>query len=55
MGAERRELDDLLTSSDIVSIHATLSDETRGLIDARRLGLMKPTSYPDQYCTRADR
>ena len=42
---ERRELDDLLTSSDIVSIHATLSDETRGLIDARRLGLMKPTSY----------
>ena len=44
-GAERRELDDLLTSSDIVSIHATLSDETRGLIDARRLGLMKLTSY----------
>ncbi|MGB6914905.1 MAG: NAD(P)-dependent oxidoreductase, partial [Pseudolabrys sp.] len=24
VGAERRELDDLLTSSDIVSIHATL-------------------------------
>ncbi|MGA7111670.1 MAG: NAD(P)-dependent oxidoreductase [Pseudolabrys sp.] len=45
VGAERRELDDLLTSSDIVSIHATLSDETRGLIDARGLGLMKPTSY----------
>ena len=45
MGAERRELDELLTSSDIVSIHATLSDETRGLIDARGLGLMKPTSY----------
>lgn len=44
-GAERRELDDLLSSSDIVSIHATLSDETRGLIDARRLGLMKPTGY----------
>ncbi len=45
VGAERRELDDLLSSSDIVSIHATLSDETRGLIDARRLGLMKPTGY----------
>jgi len=44
-GAERRELDDLLRSSDIVSVHATLSDETRGLIDARRLGLMKPTVY----------
>jgi phosphoglycerate dehydrogenase-like enzyme len=44
-GTERRDLDDLLTSSDIVSIHATLSDETRGLIDARRLRLMKPASY----------
>jgi phosphoglycerate dehydrogenase-like enzyme len=44
-GAERHDLDDLLSSSDIVSIHATLSDETRDLIDARRLRLMKPTSY----------
>jgi phosphoglycerate dehydrogenase-like enzyme len=43
--AERRELDDLMSSSDVVSIHATLSDETRGLIAARRLGLMKPTAY----------
>ena len=42
---EYRELDDLLRSSDVVSIHATLSEETRGLIDARRLALMKPTSY----------
>jgi phosphoglycerate dehydrogenase-like enzyme len=45
VGAERRELDDLLSSSDIVSIHATLSEETRGLIDAKLLGLMKPTAY----------
>ena len=44
-GVEYRELDDLLRSSDVVSIHATLSEETRGLIDARRLALMKPTSY----------
>ena len=29
----------------MVSIHATLSAESRGLIDARRLGLMKPTAY----------
>jgi len=27
------------------SIHATLNEETRGLIDAKRLGLMKPTVY----------
>jgi phosphoglycerate dehydrogenase-like enzyme len=44
-GAEYRELDDLLRASDIVSIHATLSPETRGLIDARRLALMKPSSF----------
>jgi phosphoglycerate dehydrogenase-like enzyme len=31
--------------ADIVSIHATLAPETRGLIDARRLALMKPTAY----------
>lgn len=45
MGAECRELDDLLRYSDIVSIHATLSEETRGLIDAKRFELMKPTSF----------
>ena len=44
-GTESRELDDLLRSSDIVSVHATLSPESRGLIDARRLALMKPTAY----------
>jgi phosphoglycerate dehydrogenase-like enzyme len=44
-GVERRPLDDLLRASDVVSIHATLSAETRGLIDARRLALLKPTAY----------
>jgi phosphoglycerate dehydrogenase-like enzyme len=44
-GAEYRELEDLLRSSDVVSIHATLSADTRGLIDAKRLALMKPTAY----------
>jgi phosphoglycerate dehydrogenase-like enzyme len=44
-GAKRCELDDLLRSSDVVSIHATLTQETRGLIDAKRFALMKPTSF----------
>ncbi len=43
--AERRELDDLLRESDIVSVHASLTPASRGLIDARRLGLMKRTAY----------
>lgn len=44
-GVERRELDDLLRTADVVSIHATLTPESRGLIDRRRLALMKPTAY----------
>jgi len=44
-GAERRELDDLLRESDVVTLHASLSPTSRGLIDARRLGLMKPTAF----------
>jgi glyoxylate reductase len=37
---EYRELDELLGEADIVSIHAPLTPETRGLIDARRLALL---------------
>lgn len=44
-GAERRELDQLMAEADVVSIHASLSPASRGLIDARRLELMKPTAY----------
>jgi phosphoglycerate dehydrogenase-like enzyme len=44
-GAEIRELDDLLRESDVVSLHAALTPESRGLLDARRLALMKPTAY----------
>jgi phosphoglycerate dehydrogenase-like enzyme len=44
-GVARRELDDLLRESDVVSIHATLAPESRGLLNARRLALMKPTAY----------
>ncbi|MDH5285619.1 MAG: D-2-hydroxyacid dehydrogenase family protein [Betaproteobacteria bacterium] len=43
-GAQRLDLDDLLGESDVVSIHLTLAPESRGLIDARRLALMKRTA-----------
>jgi glyoxylate reductase len=39
--AEYRELDELLAESDVVTIHAPLTSETRGLLDARRLSLLK--------------
>jgi D-3-phosphoglycerate dehydrogenase len=35
------ELDALLGWADVVSLHLGLNEETRGLIDARRLGLMR--------------
>jgi glyoxylate reductase len=39
--AEFRELDDLLAEADIVTLHVPLSPETQGLIDARRLALLR--------------
>ncbi|NGN66580.1 D-2-hydroxyacid dehydrogenase family protein [Streptomyces sp. A7024] len=38
-------LDELLRTSDFVSVHTQLSDRTRGLIGERELALMKPTAY----------
>jgi lactate dehydrogenase-like 2-hydroxyacid dehydrogenase len=42
LGAAYTPLDDLLAASDFVSLHVNLTPETRHLIDARTLGLMKP-------------
>jgi glyoxylate reductase len=44
LGAEYRDLDDLLKESDLVSLHVNLTPETRHLIDADRLKEMKPTA-----------
>jgi D-3-phosphoglycerate dehydrogenase len=35
-------LDELLRQADVVSLHLVLNDATRGLLDAGKLGLMKP-------------
>lgn len=38
------DLDELLVRADIVTLHVPLTEESRRLIDARRLALMKPTA-----------
>jgi glycerate dehydrogenase len=48
--AEGREarfvgLDELFRASDAISLHCPLTEETRALVDARRLDLMKPTAF----------
>jgi glyoxylate reductase len=43
-GAERRELDDLLTEADVVSIHTNLTPETRHLFSSEAFRRMKPTA-----------
>ena len=44
LAAEYRDLEDLLRESDFVSLHASLTPQTRHLINAARLALMKPTA-----------
>jgi phosphoglycerate dehydrogenase-like enzyme len=39
------EKDDLFRTADVVSINTDLNDESRGMVDARRLALMKPGAY----------
>lgn len=42
--AAQVDLDELLSQSDFVSLHTALTPETKGLIGARELSLMKPTA-----------
>jgi D-3-phosphoglycerate dehydrogenase len=43
-GVELVNLDELLASSDFISIHAPLTNDTRGMISKREFALMKPTA-----------
>lgn len=38
-------LDELFATSDVVSLHCPLTPATEGLVNAQRLGLMKPTAF----------
>lgn len=44
-GARAVGLGELMTGADFVSLHCPLTEQTRGLIDAGALALMKPTAY----------
>ena len=41
-GVRLADLDTVLAAADVVSLHLSLNDETRGLIDAARIARMKP-------------
>lgn len=49
-GARRVELDELMSTSDVVSLHVPLMPSTRRLIGARELALMKPTAILVNTC-----
>ena len=43
-GIEQMEIEELLRVSDVVSIHAPLTPDNKGMIDANALHIMKPTA-----------
>lgn len=43
-GVEKASLEKIFSDSDVVSLHCPLNDETRGLVNAARIELMKPSA-----------
>ena len=55
-GIERLPLDELLATSDVVSLHLPLTEATRGMVNQAFLAKMRPRCLPRQYIARrADR
>jgi D-3-phosphoglycerate dehydrogenase len=44
-GIEGVSLDELLATSDFVTLNCPLTDETRGILDVNRIGQLKPTAF----------
>lgn len=44
LGVQYVELDELMTEADIITLHCPLTAETKNIIDARRIKLMKPSA-----------
>lgn len=44
LGAKAVDLDTLFSTADVITLHAPLTDETRHVVNARRLALMKSTA-----------
>jgi phosphoglycerate dehydrogenase-like enzyme len=45
LGVRLVSLEELLSTADFVSLHCPLTDETRGMIGANELAMMKPSAY----------
>jgi phosphoglycerate dehydrogenase-like enzyme len=44
-GSSSDDIDELVSTSDVIIVCASLNDTTRGLLNAQRLELLKPTAY----------
>ncbi len=44
LGVTYVPLDELMKEADVITLHVPQSEQTRGLIDGRRIGLMKPSA-----------
>lgn len=45
LGVAKASLNEVMSQSDFVSVHAAVTESSRGMIGAREFGLMKPTAY----------